>query len=143
MAKVIAEQLLKTNDQSRIKICAAGIGPLAGTEASYAARYVIREMFDRDLLSDHRPVLLTKELCKRADLILVMDRFLMTTPGKTLPPDKTYLLKEFLGSTGDVVDPWPDGRDERTINRYRKCAEELRSLLTVGMDRILKGLEAS
>ena len=142
MAKAIAEQLLHSkNPRPRIRIRAAGLGPLSGTDASYAARYVIREMYGKDLLKHHRPELLTPELREEADLILVMDKSLLTTPGKTLPSGKAFLLKEFLGLEGDVVDPWPDGKDDATLSRYRACAEELRTLLSSNTDRILKALE--
>ena len=111
IAKVITTQLLQTKTpRPRIKVRAAGLGPLSAAEASYAARYVIREMYGEDLLKDHRPELLTPELREQADLILVMDKSLLLTPGKTLPRNKAFVLKEFLGLHGDVVDPWPDGK---------------------------------
>ncbi len=142
MAKVIVEQLLgEMKPRPPIDIRAAGLGPLSAKEASYGARYAIRELYGRDLLKNHRPELLTSDLVDRADLILAMDTSLLTTPGKTLPKSKTFLLKEFLGSQGDVIDPWPDGKDTTALERYRTCAEELRTLLTQNMDRIVKALE--
>lgn len=141
MAKVIAEQILDSmKPRPRIDIRAAGLGPLSAKEASYGARYAIREMYGRDLLADHKPELLTPNLVSKADLILTMDKSLLLTPGKTLPSSKTFLLKKFLGSQGDVIDPWPDGKDDETLERYRECAEELRTLLTRHMDRIVKAL---
>jgi protein-tyrosine-phosphatase len=142
MAKAIVTQLLETKKpRPRIDIRAAGLGPISGTEASYAARYAIREMYGNDLLKDHRPELLSSDLATKADLILAMDKSLLLTPGKTLPPNKAFLLKEFLGLQGDVVDPWPDGKDTATLERYRACAEELRTILTAHIDRILKVLD--
>ena len=141
MAKAIMIQLLvNRNPRTNIEVHAAGLGPLSGTEVSYAARYIIREMFGKDLLKDHRPELLTAELATRADLILVMDERLLLTKGKTLPQAKTFLLKDFLGSSGDVVDPWPDGKDASTLQRYRECAEELKALITDHVDCIINVL---
>jgi len=141
MAKAIAERLVAgLTPRPRIRIRAAGLGPINKTEASYAARYAIREMYDEDLLKDHRPKLLTAELVDEADLILVMDHSLLGKPGKTLPSDKTYVLKEFLGLEGDVDDPYPDGRDPETLRRYRETAEELRMLLTAHFDKIMNAL---
>lgn len=120
---------------------AAGLGPLSKEEVSYAARYVIREMYGRDILKRHKPELLTPELAEKADLILTMDRHLQSHVGKTLPVGKTFLLKEFLGEKGDVRDPFPDGKDPATIERYRACAEELKRLLSGQTDRIVKALD--
>ena len=142
MAMAIANQLLDAmKPRPAIRFRAAGLGPISGTGASYGARHAIREFYGSDLLKDHKPALLTAELVAEADLILAMDRSLLLTPGKTLPPGKTFLLKEFLGSEGDIIDPWPDGKDAATLERYRVCAEELRALLTQHMDRIIETLK--
>jgi protein-tyrosine-phosphatase len=141
MAKAITTKLLEQmKPRPRIEIHAAGLGPSTAEETSYAARYVIREMYGEDLLKDHRPTLLTPDLVARADLILAMDRSLLLTPGKNLPKNKAYVLKEFFGLQGDVVDPWPDGKDPVTLQRYRACAEELKALLTEHIDRIVNVL---
>lgn len=58
----------------------------------------------------------------------------------TLPEGKTYLFKEFFGSEGDIEDPWPDGRDQLTLERYRKCAEELMSIMEAGLTRLVRAL---
>lgn len=142
MAKAIFMQLIADmKPRPNIDVRAAGLGPVSGTEASYAARYVVREMYGKDLLKEHQPELLSSDLVAQADLILVMDKSLLLTPGKTLPPAKTFLLKEFLGLQGEVIDPWPDGKDTGTLERYRICGEELRTILSAHIDRILKVLE--
>jgi protein-tyrosine-phosphatase len=150
MAKAIFSELLKARrPKFRIHIYAAGRGPEIGKQTSFAARYVIREMFGKDLLKNHEPQFFTPALMRQADLILVMDESLLLTQDesrqrkKTLPDGKTFLLSEFVGSRGDVVDPWPDGKDDLTIGRYRSCAEQLRTLLNSGMERIVRTLEAS
>ncbi len=142
MAKAIFEELLSAiKPRLPVDIRAAGLGPLSDKQASYGARYTIREMFGRDLLADHIPELLTPDLAAKADLILTMDRSLLLSTGKTLPQNKTFLLKEFLGSQGDIVDPWPDGKDAVTLERYHNCAEEIQGLLTQNTERITKALE--
>lgn len=142
MAMVIAIQILDAmKPRPAIRFRAAGLGPISSTGASYGARHAIRELYGSDLLKDHKPALLTPELVAEADLILAMDKSLLLTPGKTLPLGKTFLLKEFLGSAGDIIDPWPDGKDAATLVRYRACAEELRALLTQHMDRIIETLK--
>jgi protein-tyrosine phosphatase len=142
MAKAITSKLLESRKLKHpIEIKAVGLGPIGKSEASYAARYVIKEMYNEDLLKDHKPELLTPELANEADLILAMDKSLLTSRGKTLPEGKTFLLKDFLGKSGDVTDPWPDGKDEATLSRYRRCAEDLRQLLTENLDRLVRILD--
>lgn len=142
MAKAILIKLLaKRKLKHPLRVEAVGVGPLSKTEVSYAARSVIREMYNEDLLSEYKPKLLTPELVRQADLILAMNKGLLLTPGKTLPKDKTYVLKEFFGMDGEVDDPWPDGRDTASLARYRERAEELKDILERNLDHLLKTLD--
>jgi protein-tyrosine-phosphatase len=145
MAKAIATKLLEGRKlKHHINIKAAALGPLSKSEASYAARYVIKEMYNEDLLADHRPEPLTPRLMEQADLILVMDKSLLSPRGKNfpvLPVEKSFVLKEFFGLSGDVRDPWPDGKDVTRLNEYRKCANELRDILSNNLDHLVKVLD--
>jgi protein-tyrosine-phosphatase len=142
MAKAITSKLLESRrPKHHIEIKAVGLGPIVKSEASYAARYVIKEMYNEDLLKDHKPELITPKLANEADLILVMDDKLVAARGKTLPEGKTFLLKDFLGKSGDVTDPWPDGKDEETLSRYRRCAEDLRQVLTENLDLLVRKVD--
>ena len=142
MAKVITSKLLeKRKLKYPLKIIAAGLGPLSDYNASYAARYVIKDMYNEDLLANHKPVLLSKELAEKADLILAMDKSLLLTPGKNLPIEKTVVLREFFGETGNIVDPWPDGKDTATLNRYRECANELKNIISPNIDHLVEVLD--
>ena len=142
MAKAIVEKLLEGRKfKHQLDIRAAGLRPLSNSEVSYAARYVINDMYGQDLLADHKPELLTADLVERADLILVMSDSLLLTPGKNLPPAKTFVLKEYFGSHGNVADPWPDGRDIETLTRYRECANELRNILGHNVEKLVKVLD--
>jgi protein-tyrosine-phosphatase len=98
-------------------------------------------MYNEDLLAQHKPELLTRETLEQADLILVMDKRLLTTRGKTLPKEKTFLLKEFFGLKGDIRDPWPDGKDEKTLLRYSKRAKEIRGVIGKNIDRLINVLD--
>jgi len=142
MAKVITTKLLENRKLNHpLQIKAAALGPLSKSQASYAARYVIKEMYNEDLLAQHKPELLTLETVEQADLILVMDETLLTTPGKTLPKGKTFLLKEFFGLKGDIEDPFPDGKDEATLSRYRECAKEIQDVIGNNIDRLINVLD--
>jgi protein-tyrosine-phosphatase len=106
MAKAILTKLLEASSiKHRLDVRAVALGPLSKDEVSFAARHVIKEMYNEDVLADHKPSVLTSELVKQADLILAMDRYLLLTPGKALPEEKTYVLKNFFGIKGDIFDP--------------------------------------
>jgi protein-tyrosine-phosphatase len=151
MAKAITMKLFESRKPGYpVIIRAAGLGRLSKKEVSYAARFVITEMYGgQDLLADHKPGLLTNKLADEADLILAMDKFLLE-PGKTAPDGwpypykgkKLYVLKEFFGLDGNVPDPWPDGKDAITLQKYRDCAKELAEILDQHFDRLVDGLQA-
>ncbi len=138
MAKAITEKLIeKRKLDYKLNIKAAALGPLSAQQASYASRYVIREMYQQDLLSSHKPELLTSTDLKNADLILVMEKSLLLTPQKIFPREKTFVFKSFFGLEGDIIDPWPDGKDQATLARYRKSAKEIRDILEQNIDHLI------
>lgn len=146
MAKIILSKVLEKRKLNHpIDIRSVGFGPLSYKKASFAARNVIKNMYNEDLLANHRAEILTLRLVKQADLILVMDKHLQSLVGKNFPNNKTYLLKEFFGLSGDVIDPYldsPDRRDEETLSKYRRSAEELKDILTNNVDRLVEVLDA-
>lgn len=138
ITKAITLKLLeKRKLDFKLNIKAAGLGPLSDHQASYAARYVIKEIYHQDLLADHKPELLSPDDLKNADLILVMDKSLLLTPKKIFPTEKTFVFKSFFGLEGDIIDPWPDGKDQTTLSRYRKCAEEIKDILEKNVDHLI------
>jgi protein-tyrosine-phosphatase len=140
MAKAITDKLLETRQLKRpVNVRAFAVAPPSASTASYAARYVIKEMYGEDLLADHKPAQLTAEHVQKANLILAMSKSLINA--KTMPLAKTHSFKEFFGMNGDVADPYPDGKDATTIDRYRKCATELRQILTQHLDRLVQVLD--
>ena len=148
MAKAIATKLLTAKKpEARINILAAALNAPSKQSASYAARTIIAELYKEDLLEHHKPQQLTEQMAKDADLILVMDQSLLREGKTYLPgwpkayPGKVYLLKEFFGSNGDVIDPWPDGKDQATLKRYRNCAKEIQEVMSVDIDRLLVALD--
>lgn len=140
MAKVIAERLIeeKAPELKGLVVEGRALMETPKDEASYAARIAVREIYGEDLLQDYVPRRISESDKKHADLILVMAKDLLHKDA--LPAGKTYLFKEFFGLEGDVEDPWPDGRDQSTLARYQKCAEELRSIMGSGLPRLVKAL---
>ena len=129
MATLIMGQLIKIKrpEFKGVKFIACGIGPTTEKFASYAARRVVHELFGKDLLKNWHPKQVTQGLINEAELILAMDRGQMND--KIFPPDRTILFKEFFGLHGDVKDPFPDGRDDKTVSRYRGCANEIKFIV--------------
>jgi len=147
MAKAILTKLLDTRKLAYpIDILAAGVDAIGASEASFAARHVIKEMYGEDLLKDHRPAQLTVELVRQADLILAMDDAVVETANRSkvmsLPRGKAFVLKKFFNMEGGVYDPWPDGKDPATLSRYRDCANELESILSNNLDQLVRVLQA-
>jgi protein-tyrosine-phosphatase len=147
MAKVIASKLLGANgSDARITIVAAALNGTSATTASHGARTAIKDLYAEDLLANHKPRPLTERLASEADLILVMDHSLLKESKNALRgwptaySGKVYLFKEFFGLQGDIADPWPDGKDQQTIARYRTCAEELQQIMTANFDKLLAAL---
>jgi protein-tyrosine-phosphatase len=73
---------------------------------------------------------------EEADLILVMNQDML----KTLPPEKTHVLKPFFGIEGNIDDPWPDEAGEKAAQRYDKCAAELRAVLEKNINKLINTL---
>jgi len=141
MAKTITERVLQgLSLPFKVRIEAMALGPLSKDCVSYGARNAIKQIYGEDLLVRHVPTRATREILDEADLILVMDRSLLMS--KILPPQKSYLLKEFFGLSGDITDPWPDGRDQATLSRYRECAEEMKSIIEGNADRLVQALQS-
>lgn len=140
MAKAITEVLLRGHSPGfKIRLEGGALGPPSRDEVSDAARRAVKNMFGEDLLSAYRPSMLSRGLIEDADLILVMSESMLQP--KVLPPEKTYLLKRFFGSSGDVADPWPDGDDEKANKRYTQCAEELRGVIEPNVESLIEFLE--
>lgn len=135
MAKVITLQLLQQQPPGYgLRVEAVALHELSAATASQAARRAIRDLYGEDLLADHRTAKLTRTLTEEADLILVMEHSML----KTLPPEKTRVLKPFFGLAGDITDPWPD--DETAASRYAACAAELSEVLGANIHKLIDTL---
>ena len=137
MAKAIVLKLLETTDPGfPIRVEAMAAGPPSKTQVSGAARRAAIDLLGEDLLAYHTPQQITDGAIREADLILVMDGRLK----KSFPPERTFVLKPFLGLDGDVDDPWPDGTDAETLARYARCCAELKESIEGNFNRIVEAL---
>lgn len=141
MAKVITEHILKREQVNfNLEIKALALGPVSKKSVSYAARKAVSSILNSDPLRNHIPRTITPEDCLKANLILVMDHRLLN---RELPKSKTYLFKEFYGKKGDIADPWPDGKDSVTLERYLKCANDIHSTISNNISNLINALDCN
>jgi protein-tyrosine-phosphatase len=123
----MAEELLRRALESRgltgqVTVTSAGTGAWDGAPASEGAYLVgLEQGVD---LSGHRARLLSRELVKSADLVLVMSRHHAVRVAELGGADRVHLLGEFAGKTGEVTDPFGGELDD-----YRVTLTELRDLV--------------
>lgn len=143
MAKVIVEQLFKDAPRP-IEVEAVGVGDITSDHASKPAQHVIQELYGANLLAKHKPGKFSKELAKRATLILCMTQAHVDTIKKIYPAaySKVHPLKAYFGVAGEVEDPYraPDEMTADALARYRRCAKELHDILLANRDHLLAAL---
>ena len=117
MAKVILEQkLAELGWTDRFEVDSSAYDAPTLPTATKEAREAITTLYGQDILASHKSKKLTAELAQQADLILVMSARMK----EGLPVDKTYTLKGFAGTDGDIPDPY--GGD---VNVYLKAANAI------------------
>ena len=128
MAKVILEQKLKERGQlDRFEIDSAAFDVPTYDVANENARAAIKKIYGQDLLASHKSKNITTELTEQADLILAMTGAI----NNKLPPEKSWTLKEYAGSSGDISDPFG-----KNLESYLECANQISGL----MDSIVEKL---
>ncbi len=129
MAAAIMEKIAVENDID-VLIESAGIFAQIGERASDEAIAALDEMgID---LTYHRSKPVSEDLIQKSDLILTM------TEGhkkilEGLSPKKVYSVMEYIGSDGDIADPY--GGD---IEEYRETAKEIYDALVDVAEKIVE-----
>ena len=132
MAKAILSHML-THSQIKepVIVESAAYGAPTAPGASRGAKLAIMRILGQDALANHHAKRVTAGLLDSADVILVMTHGMK----KALPPLKTWTLKEYVGETGDIPDPWG-----KTTETYVECAEEIRRCLELALPKIIRQL---
>jgi protein-tyrosine-phosphatase len=143
MAHVLLEQMLdERRARERVVVRSGGIANHArdGMIPSLDARIVLREdgihlaedtMSSTDLRR-HREIIAEAHLIPDHDRAAEGDaRRLREAQGRDI-----FTLKEFVGESGDIHDPFEQGED-----KYRYCRDEIKRCLAKGVDRLLARLE--
>ena len=143
MAEALLKKMLDEAGITDIRVFSAGTFATTGQGASQHSQAVMKEYGAS--LKGHRAVLLTRDLCEKADIILTMeawhiDEVLNRNAGNR---GKTHTLKGyaagikgFPGQGYDVRDPY-----RGTIDGYRACAKELGGLLTRALPLLRSDLD--
>ena len=143
MAHVLLEQMLEArNLQERVLVRSGGIANHArdGMIPSLDARIVLREdgiHLDEESMAS-TDLRRHRELIAEAHLILTMteqQKELLGAYEEARGRD-IFTLKEFVGESGDIHDPFEQGED-----KYRYCRDEIKRCLAKGVDRLLARLE--
>ncbi len=119
----MAEAILKSMNLPDVEVKSAGLFAASGSPGSPLAQDVLDE---NNIEHNHRAVLFSSEEAEWADLILTMTANHKQFIHQQYPEakSKTYTLKEFVGTEGDVSDPFGG-----TIDTYRETFMELRELI--------------
>jgi nucleoside 2-deoxyribosyltransferase len=130
MAKVIAESLFKEREAPfplRFVSMAASRGN--AVTASPYSREAVTNYYKEDRLASHRVMRRCDGIIEDADLILVMEAQFL----QRFPAEKTFLITEFFGKSGNIDDPWPS----KVVADYERCFNQLRVLIEDNPERIL------
>jgi tRNA threonylcarbamoyl adenosine modification protein (Sua5/YciO/YrdC/YwlC family) len=134
MAKALLEKKLKEKNRDDVEVLSAGIMMLGGLSATEPTIEVLkREDID---VSGHFSQKLTKEVLKKCDIILVMERLHEQRVLELTPEAKNrlFLLKEFAkmnDSQLDIADPIgkPQEFYEKTFGVIKEAIEKVSNLI--------------
>ncbi|RNB82031.1 low molecular weight protein arginine phosphatase [Brevibacillus fluminis] len=119
----MAEALFRDKTEGGFEVKSAGVSAYVGQRASEHARKVLEL---RGIAHDHAAQRVDDHLIAWADLILTMTHGHKAMIQQYFPgvAHKLYTLKEFVGESGEVADPY--GGD---FTLYQHCATELEQTL--------------
>lgn len=129
--KLLHKKIIEKGFQNKLEVYSAGVFAFSGDKSPYEAIKVMRDEYAVDMTT-HKATPLKDSQIDKMDLILTM-----TENHKnmlvSLHPEfakKTFVLREYVGLAGDIVDPY-DG----SLEVYLKCARELNECLELLMKK--------
>jgi len=132
MAEALLREALAARGISQVTVASAGSGAWDGAPASEGA-YLVGLENGLDL-SEHRARLLTREMVREADLILVMSGHHVARVAELGGEHKAHLLGQYAGrdpARAEVTDPY--GAD---LASYRATFTELQELVGHVVSRV-------
>jgi len=134
MAEAMARKLFQDRGRADIVVSSAGTSAGEGSPASEGAYLVgLEKGLD---LAEHSASFLTREVVKRADLILAMSQHHLDRAVALGGGDKSHLLGSFAGrpiGSAEVEDPFGG-----TLEEYRATYAQLDGLIVDAVERILR-----
>jgi protein-tyrosine phosphatase len=131
-AEALLREAVAARGLDQVTVSSAGAGAWDGAPISEGA-YLVGLEHGLDL-SNHRARLLTRELVRDADLVLVMSGHHLARVAELGGEDKAHLLGEYAGREGaqaEVSDPY--GAD---LASYRTTYAELQDLIAAVVSRV-------
>jgi len=125
-------QIAQRPDAKRWRVASAGVWAMDGSPAArYTQAVVEKRGFD---LSSHRAQGVSRELLRRYDLILTMERGHKEALQAEFPglANRIYVITEMVDCRGDIADPMGGA-----VIDYEDTARELEGILTLGMEKII------
>ena len=130
IARTVLEQMLAERElQNLMAVDSAALDTPSSTSASEGAKKAITGTYDSNLLAQHTPKPVSDELLAAADLILTMEQ--EQTEG--MPAGRTFTLRGYAGSSGDIDDPV-------FSQDYENCIRDIRSCIEAALPRLLADL---
>ena len=135
MAKALLEKALKEKNRGDIEVLSAGVMMLEGLSATEEVRALLgREGMD---VSEHRSRRVTRNMVKKSDLILVMEKMHEKRILELVPEAKNrlFLLKEFAKINNhnnlDIADPIsrPLEYYAQTLNTIKEAIERISNII--------------
>lgn len=134
MAEALARKLFESRGRTDIVVASAGTSAGEGSPASEGAYLVgLEKGLD---MADHAASFLTREVVKRADLILAMSQHHLDRAVALGGADKSHLLGTFAGrpiEEAEVEDPFGG-----TLEDYRVTYTQLEDLIEDAVERIVR-----
>lgn len=158
IAKAVTQWLLeKRKSAAHIRLESRAVQRPDYSTAMKSGRLAVESILGRDLLAGHRPRNAGVAFLYEADLILAMDSYVLdeirnihlefeggaderASVHREIA-SKSFLLKEFCGSTGNIADPFPDDEDDDSLLRYERCVRDLLALIEPNTDQLISYLK--
>ncbi len=131
IARTVLERMLAERGlQNLMAVDSAALDTSPPTSASKGAKKAITGTYGSDLLAQYPPKPVSDELLAATDVILTMER----DQTKGMPADRTFTLREYAGSSGDIDDP-------AFSQDYEDCIRDIRSCIEAALPRLLADLK--
>jgi len=157
MAKAITNHLLEKETFTGVRVESRAAFHSTGARAAKTAIEVVQNGLEKNWLEAHRPRRAGVAFLFEADLILAADRTILnrlltlfedypsSNSDRRIVRDeiqqKTHLISEFFGGTGDIEDPSPDHEDAASRRKYERCFDDLYDRITKGFSTLVTFLE--